>query len=117
MRMIGTVLPSLRERQSGVISNVSSVMGRVPGVGFDGMYRASKHAMGAMSEALSMEVFDGGQNIRRQGGADRVGLVSDERARQRHGATGPVVALRSARCSGAAVQRCSGAAVKQCRAH
>jgi hypothetical protein len=110
--MIGTVLPSLRERQSGVISIVSSVMGRVPGVGFDGMYRASKQAMGAMSEALSMEVFDRGRNIRRQGGADRVGLVRTsvlDNATVRPDPSSPYAAL------GVAVQGCRGAAVPSSR--
>jgi len=56
VRMIRAVLPSMRERASGTIVNVSSANGRMRGLGFAGMYGASKHALGTLSEALAMEV-------------------------------------------------------------
>ena len=56
VRMIRAVLPSMRERASGTIVNVSSANGRMRGLGFTGMYGASKHALGTMSEALAIEV-------------------------------------------------------------
>jgi len=56
VRMIRAVLPSMRERESGTIVNVSSANGRMRGLGFAGMYGASKHALGTLSEALAMEV-------------------------------------------------------------
>lgn len=56
LRTIRAVLPSMRERTSGTIVNVSSANGRMRGLGFAGMYGASKHALGTMSEALAMEV-------------------------------------------------------------
>jgi NAD(P)-dependent dehydrogenase (short-subunit alcohol dehydrogenase family) len=56
VRMLRAVLPSMRERTAGVIVNVSSANGRMRGLGFAGMYGASKHALGTMSEALQTEV-------------------------------------------------------------
>jgi NAD(P)-dependent dehydrogenase (short-subunit alcohol dehydrogenase family) len=56
VRTIRAVLPSMRVRVSGVIINVSSTAGRVPGTGFNAFYGSSKHALGALTEALAMEV-------------------------------------------------------------
>ena len=55
-RLIRAVLPSMRSRQSGVIINVSSTAGRVPGSGYNALYCASKHGLGALTESLAMEV-------------------------------------------------------------
>jgi NAD(P)-dependent dehydrogenase (short-subunit alcohol dehydrogenase family) len=56
VRMIRAAVPAMRERRCGVIINVTSVAGRVPGNAFFGFYAASKHAMNALSEALCMEL-------------------------------------------------------------
>jgi NAD(P)-dependent dehydrogenase (short-subunit alcohol dehydrogenase family) len=50
------VLPSMRERRTGVIINITSLSGLIPGALYTGMYAASKHALGALSEALATEV-------------------------------------------------------------
>jgi NAD(P)-dependent dehydrogenase (short-subunit alcohol dehydrogenase family) len=56
VRTARAVLPSMRERRTGVIINVTSLSGLVPGALYTGMYAASKHALGALSEALATEV-------------------------------------------------------------
>jgi NAD(P)-dependent dehydrogenase (short-subunit alcohol dehydrogenase family) len=56
LRVVRAFLPSLRARRSGAIINVSSMAGRLPPVPTLGFYGASKHALGAMSEALRYEV-------------------------------------------------------------
>ena len=55
-RVIRAVLPGMREQRSGVIINVGSLAGRVPGIMYSSMYGASKHALGTLSEALASEV-------------------------------------------------------------
>ena len=56
VRMIRGVLPAMRERRAGVIINVTSISGLIPGALYTGIYAASKHALGALSEALLTEV-------------------------------------------------------------
>jgi NAD(P)-dependent dehydrogenase (short-subunit alcohol dehydrogenase family) len=46
----------MRERGAGVIINVTSLSGLIPGALYTGMYAASKHALGTLSEALLTEV-------------------------------------------------------------
>lgn len=55
LRLIQAVVPSMRERGSGVIVNVSSVEGIVA-TPLHGVYAASKHALEALSESLRHEV-------------------------------------------------------------
>lgn len=63
VRVIRAALPNMRERGFGVIINVTSVGGRVPGVPYQSFYGASKHALGAFSEALQMEVAPVGVRV------------------------------------------------------
>ncbi len=55
IRLIQAVLPSMRERRTGCIANVTSIAGRVATPN-QIAYSASKHALGAASEALAHEV-------------------------------------------------------------
>jgi NAD(P)-dependent dehydrogenase (short-subunit alcohol dehydrogenase family) len=56
VRMIQAVLPRMRERGEGVIVNVSSMAGRLPGTPANWAYAASKHAAGSLSDSLAEEV-------------------------------------------------------------
>jgi NAD(P)-dependent dehydrogenase (short-subunit alcohol dehydrogenase family) len=56
VRTIRAALPAMRAKGGGVIVNVTSVAGRVPGTGYQGWYSASKHALNALTEALSLEL-------------------------------------------------------------
>src|SRR3954470_15214019 len=62
MRLARLVLPGMRERGSGRIVNVSSIMGRTT-TPLTGWYQASKHALEAMSDALRMEVAGAGVKV------------------------------------------------------
>ncbi|MCQ8277635.1 oxidoreductase [Acetobacteraceae bacterium KSS8] len=55
LRTIRSVLPDMRARRSGLIVNVSSVLGFLPAP-FMGLYAASKHAIEGLSETLDHEV-------------------------------------------------------------
>ncbi len=63
MRVIRAVLPAWRERGSGTIVNVSSIVG-VVGSPFGGAYSASKHALEGLSEVLHFETSGFGIRIR-----------------------------------------------------
>lgn len=55
LRMAQAVIPSWRERGSGVLVNISSVQGKI-GTPLEGAYAASKHALEALSETLHFEL-------------------------------------------------------------
>lgn len=55
IRCIRKVLPSMRQRGSGCIINVTSVSGKIASSPL-GAYSASKHALEALSEALAQEM-------------------------------------------------------------
>jgi NAD(P)-dependent dehydrogenase (short-subunit alcohol dehydrogenase family) len=56
VRTIRAALPAMRAKGEGVIVNVTSVAGRVPGTGYNSWYGASKQALNTLSEALYMEL-------------------------------------------------------------
>jgi NAD(P)-dependent dehydrogenase (short-subunit alcohol dehydrogenase family) len=55
VRMMQAVLPGMRERRSGTIVNITSIMGHMTLAGH-GYYAATKHALGVVSETLAAEV-------------------------------------------------------------
>ena len=61
-RCVQAVLPSMRERQSGTIVNVSSVVGRFAALA-QAPYVASKWALEAMSEGLAQELAPWGIRV------------------------------------------------------
>lgn len=63
VRVARAALPAMRARGTGVIVNVGSISGRVPGMAFQGFYAASKHGIGALSEALAAEVEQFGLRV------------------------------------------------------
>ena len=56
VRTARAALPKMRARGSGIVINVTSVAGRVPGTPYQSLYAASKHALNALSEAMYWEV-------------------------------------------------------------
>ena len=54
LRLAQAVVPSWRERGSGVLVNISSVQGKI-GTPLEGAYAASKHALEALSETMYFE--------------------------------------------------------------
>jgi NAD(P)-dependent dehydrogenase (short-subunit alcohol dehydrogenase family) len=54
VRMMQAVLPSMRERRSGTVVNVTSIMGHMT-LGGHGFYAATKFALAALSETLAIE--------------------------------------------------------------
>src|SRR3954447_10197418 len=62
IRMTRAVLPQMRERRSGRIINLSSVLGLVPAP-FGALYAATKHAMEGYSESLDHEVREQGVRV------------------------------------------------------
>ncbi|MCP4133869.1 MAG: SDR family NAD(P)-dependent oxidoreductase [bacterium] len=55
VRAINAVLPSMREKGSGLIINTSSIVGQM-GIPYQAFYSASKYAIEGFTEALRMEV-------------------------------------------------------------
>ncbi|OCP36153.1 oxidoreductase [Ensifer sp. LC163] len=62
LRLTRRVLPAMRAKQSGLIINVSSVLGFLPAP-FMGIYAASKHALEGMSESLDHEIREFGVRV------------------------------------------------------
>jgi len=62
LRTTQAVLPHMRQRRSGRIINVSSVVGFLPSP-YMGLYAASKHAIEGMSESLDHEVRNFGVRV------------------------------------------------------
>ena len=62
-RTMRAVLPGMREQRSGVIINVSSLAGLLPGAPYTGLYAASKHALNTVSESLSIELMPFGIRV------------------------------------------------------
>jgi short-subunit dehydrogenase len=62
IEVIKAVLPQMREQQSGLIINITSIAGYM-GLPFRGIYSASKGALEIVSEAISMEVKNFGINV------------------------------------------------------
>src|SRR3954447_24229630 len=62
IRMTRAVLPHMRERGSGRIINLSSVLGLLPAP-FGALYAATKHAMEGYSESLDQEVREHGVRV------------------------------------------------------
>ncbi|MPY94522.1 MAG: SDR family NAD(P)-dependent oxidoreductase [Acidimicrobiia bacterium] len=62
IRCIQAVLPGMRERRSGSIVNISSVVGKIAHIG-QSPYYVSKWAMEAMSEGLAQEVAPFGVRV------------------------------------------------------
>jgi NAD(P)-dependent dehydrogenase (short-subunit alcohol dehydrogenase family) len=56
VRMLRAVLPAMRAQESGVVVNVASAAGRVPGLPVNWAYSASKHALCSLSDSLFGEV-------------------------------------------------------------
>lgn len=63
LRFIQEVAPSMRERRSGTILQISSIAGRLPLMG-QPIYCASKSGLGALSETMAMELAPFGVKVR-----------------------------------------------------
>lgn len=62
LRVMRAVLPAMRGQQSGLIVNVSSVLGFLPAP-FMGLYASTKHALEGLSESLDHEVREFGIRV------------------------------------------------------
>jgi len=62
IHMVKSVLPFMREQQSGLIINITSIAGYM-GLPYRGVYSATKGALSLITEALRMEVKDFGVHI------------------------------------------------------
>jgi NAD(P)-dependent dehydrogenase (short-subunit alcohol dehydrogenase family) len=62
LRMSRAALPAMRKQGSGLIVNMSSVLGFLPAP-FMGLYSSSKHALEGLSESLDHEVRDFGIRV------------------------------------------------------
>ncbi|TCB67009.1 oxidoreductase [Acinetobacter sp. ANC 4178] len=62
VRMTRVVLPVMREQKSGLILNISSILGLLP-TPFGALYSASKHALEGYSESLDHELRSQGIRV------------------------------------------------------
>lgn len=62
VRMTRTVIPFMREKNAGLILNVSSILGLLP-MPFGALYSASKHALEGYSESLDHELRSQGIRV------------------------------------------------------
>lgn len=62
IEVMKAVLPQMREQQSGLIINITSIAGYM-GLPYRGIYSASKGALELVTEAVSMEVKNFGINV------------------------------------------------------
>jgi NAD(P)-dependent dehydrogenase (short-subunit alcohol dehydrogenase family) len=62
LRVCQAVLPAMRAQGSGLIVNIGSIGGRM-GLPFQGLYSASKFALGGLTESLRMEVKSFGIDV------------------------------------------------------
>lgn len=76
IRCAQMVIPSMRERGSGCIINVTSVAGRIPVAPF-GPYNASKFALEALSETMAIELKPFGIKV----GIVEPGIIDTDMAR------------------------------------
>lgn len=62
IRMTRAILPVMREQKSGLILNISSILGLLP-TPFGALYSASKHALEGYSESLDHELRSQGIRV------------------------------------------------------
>lgn len=62
LRLMRAVLPAMRSQKSGLIVNVTSVLGFLPAP-FMGLYASTKHALEGLSESLDHEVREFGVRV------------------------------------------------------
>jgi NAD(P)-dependent dehydrogenase (short-subunit alcohol dehydrogenase family) len=62
LRMVQAVLPDMRRQGAGLIVNISSILGFIPGP-FMGVYASTKHAVEGLSESLDHEVREFGIRV------------------------------------------------------
>lgn len=87
MRMIRAFVPEMRERRSGRIVNISSVVGRLA-LPFFGPYNATKHAIEALSDSLRNELKPFGiEVVIIEPGAINTGVSETDRKAMEHYAT------------------------------
>jgi NADP-dependent 3-hydroxy acid dehydrogenase YdfG len=58
------IVPHFKERKTGHVANVSSMLGRVPFVGFRSAYSAAKAALDSLTETLRMDLAQDFPDIR-----------------------------------------------------
>ena len=63
LRCARVVFPSMRERGSGTIVNVSSIAGRMYGMPYTSSYSATKHALCSLSDSMASEGRDFGIQV------------------------------------------------------